>query len=59
MKKMAEIRLEKGMTQKDLANKVGCTQIDISRYELGTHKPSVQRLKDIADVLNVSMEDLL
>lgn len=59
MSKIEEYRIMKGLTQTELANVVGCTQIDISRYENGTHVPQVGRLKAIADALDVRMEDLI
>ncbi len=59
MSKIEEYRIRKNLTQRELANRVGCTQIDISRYESDTHMPSVARLRMIAKILGVSMEDLI
>lgn len=59
MSKIEEYRIRKNLTQRELAHRIGCTQIDISRYESGTHKPNVERLQKMAKILGVSMEDLL
>ncbi len=55
---IARARLASGLTQNRLADLVGCTQKDISRYENAHHTPGVQILHKIAQALNCSMEDL-
>lgn len=55
---IARARLASGLTQNQLAEKVGCTQKDISRYENAHHTPGVQVLLKIAHALNCSIEDL-
>jgi transcriptional regulator with XRE-family HTH domain len=52
-------RTNKGLTMVELAEKVGVTQPMISRFEKGTKKPGVELLRDIADVLEVSIDYLL
>lgn len=49
--KIKKIRTEKGLTQKDLAKALGCTEIMISRYELGVSQISISQLEKIAKVL--------
>ena len=55
---IARARLASGLTQNQLAEIVGCTQKDISRYENAHHVPGVQILCKIAQALNCTMEEL-
>lgn len=54
-----EIRQSKGLTQVQLAELVGCTQKDISRWETGLVNASNETLSRLAEVLNVSLQELL
>lgn len=49
-------RSEKGITQKDLAERVGTKQSVISRLEAGRANPSVAFLKKLALALNSHLE---
>lgn len=49
-------RSEKGITQKDLAERVGTKQSVISRLESGRANPSVAFLKKLAQALNRHLE---
>lgn len=53
--KIKKIRLEKGLTQRDLSRVLGCTEIMISRYELGVSQVSINQLEKIAHVLKVPL----
>ncbi|KKQ33833.1 MAG: DNA-binding helix-turn-helix protein [Candidatus Nomurabacteria bacterium GW2011_GWB1_37_5] len=53
---MIDARRNKGLTQKELANKVGTKQSVISRLESGRANPSVAFLKKLADALNSHLE---
>lgn len=48
---IVEIRKSKGISQKDLAEKTGIPQANISKIENGRYTPSVPVLKRIADGL--------
>ena len=48
----------KDLTQKQLADKVGISGAFMSLIEQGKNKPSEENLKKIAEVLEVSVEDL-
>lgn len=48
-------RIEKGLTQKQLAEKLETRQSVISRLESGTTLPSLSLLKRLATILNVSL----
>ena len=45
-------RMERGMTQRELSEKTGISQSDISRIENGTYNPSMRTLQRIAAGLN-------
>ena len=49
-------RIEKGLTQKELAQKIGTKQSVISRLESGRANPSVAFLKKLAQALNSHLE---
>lgn len=44
-------RVEKGLTQKELAQKIGTKQSAISRFESGTYNPTLSFLEKIANAL--------
>ena len=48
-------RLEKGLTQSQLAKKAGTRQSAISRLESGNYNPSINFLEKIAKALNLSL----
>ena len=49
----------KGYTQKGLADDLGVSVAVIGSIERGTRTPKKQLLKDIADTLNIDVEELL
>mgnify|MGYP003319219046 CR=1 FL=1 len=57
--KLKQARKAAGMSQADLAEKVGCHQKDISRWESGLHEPGALTLKKMAQALGCSMADLV
>lgn len=59
MVRLREIRKSRGLTQEELGDLVGLTKASISFYESGKQDPGVDTLKRIADVLNVSVDNLL
>lgn len=46
-----EARVQEGLTQKELSEKTGISQADISRLERGTANPSLRTLQRIATAL--------
>ena len=57
--KLKELRKEKGLSQKDLAEKLNVTQRTISYYENSTTAPSnAEIVTKIADALNVRLDEL-
>ncbi len=52
-------RKEQGLTQAKLAEMIDISSNHISKVENGTTKPSLQVFADIADALNVPMDQLM
>ena len=52
-------REREGMTQSELARRVGMTRTSITNIESGRQKVQLHTLYDVAKALNVSPEDLL
>lgn len=52
-------RMAAGMTQKQLADAIGCMTKQISRWERGHNVPNAGTLARIAQVLGCSMDDLM
>lgn len=57
--RIRKIRSDKGITQEELAFRLHTSASYISNIERGVKKPSLQKLSDIADVLHVTVNDLL
>ena len=55
---IAELRKEKNMTQQELADKLGVTDRAISHWENGRRLPDYSLLKDLCDVLSISINEL-
>lgn len=56
---LKRIRLEKGVSQLQLAKTVGVTQSMIAQIERGTKSLTMELGKEIADTLDISINDLL
>ena len=56
---LARIRMDRGLTQCQLASRIGCCQKDISRWESGVHTPSTASLLKLAIALGCTMEELI
>ena len=57
--RLRELRLARGYSQQDLANKTGLSKSRISMYELGAREPSLEVLELIGDFFNVDIDYLL
>lgn len=56
-KKIRKFRQKLGMTQHDLAEKVGVTEKQISKIETGIHYPKFENFVKILDSLNISLKE--
>ncbi|WP_265029698.1 WO male-killing family protein Wmk [Wolbachia endosymbiont (group A) of Philonthus cognatus] len=57
--KLKSWRLERGYTQKDLAEKIGVKYWVILQYEKGNRRVPIERLYAIAEALSISITDLI
>lgn len=57
--RLRKLREDKGMLQRELAEKLNLSRVAITHYEQGTRQPEWDTLKKIADVFNVSVDYLL
>ena len=53
---MIDARKRSGLTQKQLSEKTGITQSDISKLENGSANPSLQTLRRLADGLGMKLK---
>lgn len=53
------LRKEKGMTQKDLADKMNVTDKAVSKWERNLSCPDVNSIPKLAQILDTSVEELL
>ncbi|MDR7832303.1 helix-turn-helix transcriptional regulator [Riemerella anatipestifer] len=58
MLRLKEILKDKGVTGKELANKIGLTETSISRIVKNEQFPNAKTLKDISNALNIPVRDL-
>ena len=54
-----ELRKEKGMTQKDLADKLHITDRAVSKWERGLCAPDISLLEPLSEILEVKVTDLI
>ena len=59
MNKIKNLRLERGWTQEDLGKLLNVQKAAISKYENGIASPSIDILKTMASLFNVSIDYLL
>ena len=57
--RIKEIRLAKGMNQKEFAKFTSVTVTGVQYWEYGRHLPSKERLKIIADLAGITVQKLL
>lgn len=58
-RKVADTRRCKGLTQAEIASRVGVTVQAVSKWERGISCPDIAILDEIADVLGISVSELL
>lgn len=56
---LAEARKRKGWTQHKLAERLGVSCSTIGNYEAGVREPSLSQFKKLAELLEVSMDELV
>ena len=58
-KRLKELRLRDGVTQKSIADKIGVTSVSLQRFEYGTARPKLENIIALADYFNVSLDYLV
>ncbi len=58
-KKIMELRKQKGLSQEELAEKVGVARQTISKWELGETSPDLKQSKELSQIFNVSLDELV
>lgn len=53
---IVDARNSQNLTQKELAERTGINQADISKLENGTRNPSIKLLKRLADGMNMNLK---
>ena len=56
---IAELRKQHGMTQLELAEKMGVTDKAVSKWERDLSCPDINSIPNLAEILGVSVEDLM
>ena len=56
---LRDLRIAKGLTQKQLADKLGVSQAAIGMWENGNRKPDIIMLKKLAHYLDCTTDELL
>lgn len=59
MTALYKYRKAKGITQRELAEKLGVAQPTITQYETGARKPDIVTLKKLAKILGCTTDQLL
>lgn len=58
-KRIKELRKEKNLTQEDLGKLINVTKVSICCYENGTRIPTLETMVALADIFEVSLDNLL
>lgn len=56
---IAEVRKQRGLTQKELAEKIGISDKTISKWECGNSIPDISYLESLCDSLDIKVNELL
>ncbi len=56
---LISLRKMRGLSQEELAEKIGVTRQTLSKYETGESLPDIEKCKAIADVFEISIDELI
>ena len=56
---LVSVRKMHGFSQDELAEKIGVSRQTLSKYETGESLPDIEKCKLLAEVLDVSLDDLV
>lgn len=58
VEKIRQYREQLGITQKQLANRLGIDRSMIAKWEIGVNKPRADRLVKLAEIFQCSVDEL-
>ena len=58
-KKIMDLRKKNGLSQEELAEKIGVARQTISKWELGETSPDLKQSKELSKIFNVSLDELV
>lgn len=59
MKNIASERIRLGMSQSELAGKLGVNRVTVARWEIGAAKPEINSVVTLANIFNCSTDYIL
>ena len=59
MNRIKELRMQAGLTQLDLATKIGLNQTAVGKYERGQLEPSLETLKKLSSIFECSIDYII
>lgn len=59
MEKLKELRLNSNLTQKNIADQLGCNQTAFGKYERGELEPNIDTLIKLSKIFNCSVDYLI
>ncbi len=57
--RLKELRIESGFSQIEIAKKLNMSKMAISHWEKGNSEPSIEQLKSLAKIFDVSIDYLI
>jgi transcriptional regulator with XRE-family HTH domain len=57
--RLKELRKQKGLTQKELAQRIGANYQQLNKYECGLHTPPLDKLVSLAEALETTVDYLV
>ena len=57
--RLKELRTQKGVTQKEVANAIGCSVNNYARYERGEREPDIETLKRLSKYFEATIDYII
>lgn len=56
---LVNLRKKEGLSQEELAEKLGVTRQTISKWELGETSPDIKEAKELSNIFHISLDELV